>query len=89
VDGATRSGLSGAPVYARWAAGELVPFNDPDYEVRFSAMMNASTSLVGIYSGRISEASDLGFVWKPSVIAEIIKNGARGNPVGDILGGSD
>jgi hypothetical protein len=51
--------------------------------------MSPTTSLLGIYSGRISEASDLGYVWKPSVIAEIIRNGVRGDPVGDILGGSD
>lgn len=87
VDGATRSGLSGAPVYARWARGEMVPFNDPNYDVAFGAMMAPTTSLVGIYSGRISEASDLGYVWKPSVIADIIKNGVRGDPVGDMLGG--
>jgi hypothetical protein len=89
VDGATRSGLSGAPVYARWARGEMVPFSDPAYDIASAAMMSPTTSLVGIYSGRISEASDLGYVWKPSVIAEIIKNGVRGDPVGDILGGSD
>jgi hypothetical protein len=87
VDGATRSGLSGAPVYARWARGEMVPFNDPNYEVAFGAMMDPTTSLVGIYSGRISEASDLGYVWKPSSISDIIKNGVRGDPVGDILAG--
>lgn len=89
VDGATRSGLSGAPVYARWARGEMVPFSDPAYDLASAALMSPTTSLVGIYSGRISEASDLGYVWKPSVIAEIIRNGVRGDPVGDILGGSD
>lgn len=89
VDGATRSGLSGAPVYARWARGEMVPFDDPNYDIASAAMMDPTTSLVGIYSGRISEASDLGYVWKPPVIAEIIRNGVRGDPVGDILGGSN
>lgn len=89
VDGATRRGLSGAPVYARWARGEMVPFNDPKHDMASAAMMGATTSLVGIYSGRISEESDLGYVWKPSVIEEIIRNGVPGNPIDDILGGSD
>lgn len=51
-------------------------------------MLNPTTSLVGIYSGRISEVSDLGYLWKPSVIVEFTRNGLRGDPVGDILGSS-
>jgi hypothetical protein len=33
---------------------------------------------VGVYSGRINEESDLGFVWKASVVREIVDNGVRG-----------
>ena len=36
------------------------------------------TRLVGIYSGRTSESSDLGLVWKPSVVHEILGKNVQG-----------
>jgi hypothetical protein len=33
---------------------------------------------VGVYSGRISDESDLGFVWKATAVRDIVDEGARG-----------
>lgn len=35
--------------------------------------------LLGVYSGRINEQSDLGIVWKPTVILQIIEGRQRGS----------
>jgi hypothetical protein len=37
---------------------------------------------VGVYSGRISEQSDLGFVWKRSTVCEIVDAGVPGSLLG-------
>jgi hypothetical protein len=57
VDATTRPGMSGAPVFAIETPGPL---------------SQRRHRLVGIYSGRTSESSDLGLVWKPTVIHEIL-----------------
>jgi hypothetical protein len=36
---------------------------------------NPRTKLLGVYSGRLSEDSDLGTVWKVSLIATIAERG--------------
>jgi len=65
IDASTREGMSGAPVIARrkgirqTSAGWAM--GGGDY-IRF----------LGIYSGRIRRDSDIGMVWKPNVINEII-----------------
>lgn len=86
IDGATRRGLSGAPVYAHWPIGVGVPFDDPEFDLGTAIFTGPTTVLLGVYSGRISEDSDLGFVWKSKLISEIIDGGVRGNPVGDVIG---
>ena len=67
IDSRTRPGQSGSPVIlyreaglTTNAAGEHVVIPGP--HERF----------VGVYSGRISEQSDLGIVWKPRVVREIV-----------------
>jgi hypothetical protein len=35
--------------------------------------------VLGVYSGRINDQSDLGIVWKTSALKEILQNGVRGN----------
>lgn len=66
VDAKTRSGQSGSPVFYhnnngfKRSGNGLSVFGGP---VSFN---------VGIYSGRINRDSDLGYIWKWSVIKEII-----------------
>ncbi|MDP2288152.1 MAG: trypsin-like peptidase domain-containing protein [Actinomycetota bacterium] len=74
VDARSRSGQSGSPVLlyrpeGTWMVaenGDPVTYNEPFEE------------FVGIYSGRINEESDLGFVWRRSVIEEVIGRGVVG-----------
>lgn len=74
IDGRTRCGNSGSPVFAYRSAG-LVTLQDGllhqfPYPVwRF----------LGIYSGRIDDRTDLGYVWKKRVITEIIEGQVRGS----------
>jgi len=74
VDARSRTGQSGSPVLlyrpeGTWILaenGDPVTYNEPFEE------------FVGIYSGRINSESDLGFVWRRSVIAEVIDRGVMG-----------
>jgi hypothetical protein len=38
----------------------------------------AVEQFVGVYSGRISDKSDLGFVWKAAALCEIVDSGVAG-----------
>lgn len=67
IDCRSRQGQSGSPVYAYNQAaipqrigGHNLFFNEP------------TAKFMGIYSGRINNMSDLGYVWKPTIIEEII-----------------
>lgn len=78
IDSRTRRGQSGSPVVLH-ASGRSVATKSGG-----SMMFSGSvTLLVGVYSGRISEESDLGLVWKARVIAEIIQGNS--SPTGDSL----
>ena len=68
VDSKTREGQSGSPVI-------YYNLNGIDYE-RNGISIYSGTVIheVGIYSGRINKDSDLGYVWKWSLIKEIIEN---------------
>lgn len=67
IDCRSRPGQSGSPVIAYRPRG-LVPMEDGSTVV-FSA---PTRRLLGIYSGRINNQSDLGFVWNTRAIAEIV-----------------
>jgi hypothetical protein len=84
VDGRTRSGLSDAPVYAYLPAGARSP-KQRDPEMFISTLNQYRTALVGVYSSRVSEESDLGFVWKAGLIEEIIDGRMPGTPVDYLL----
>jgi len=67
VDARTRPGQSGSPVIAyssgggtAMADGSTAFFNGP------------LTNLLGVYSGRVNEQSDLGLVWKVDAVREIL-----------------
>lgn len=66
IDATTRGGMSGSPVvYRSWGVNQTL-----SGEIIFSN--GITTKLLGIYSGRIHEDSEVGIVWKPYLIKEII-----------------
>jgi Trypsin-like peptidase domain len=67
IDARTRGGQSGSPVII-YSNGGTVPMADGGVGI-FSGPVS---KLIGVYSGRINEQSDLGFVWKTLVILEIL-----------------
>jgi hypothetical protein len=83
IDSRTRSGLSGAPVYRHIAAGSGIPLSDGEYATVF--LTGDTTDLIGIYSSRVDDRSDLGYVWKKQLIAEIVSAGIPGTPMDDIF----
>jgi len=64
IDATTKSGMSGSPVMVRRVGSAQTS----------KGMTLGGTKLrwLGIYSGRIDEKSEIGMVWKPDVIEEII-----------------
>lgn len=73
IDSRTRQGQSGSPVIAYYAGGvttmgvgHLVLADNPIEQ------------LLGVYSGRISPESDLGFVWKAEAVQAILASGVPG-----------
>jgi S1-C subfamily serine protease len=72
VDSRTRPGQSGSPVII-YASGGMVAMENGD-----SAVFGGPVErLLGVYSGRVNDQSDLGFVWKVQVVIDIIAARAR------------
>ncbi len=71
VDSRTRSGQSGSPVIAFRVGG---------YQTAEGTVMGVGDAeqFVGVYSGRLNEESDLGFVWKASALLDIFIGQQRG-----------
>lgn len=67
IDARTRKGQSGSPVIYQHNGGWLTLDNGRPFLIH-----NSFTWLLGVYSGRAWPDSDLGRVWKRSVISEII-----------------
>jgi len=61
-----RRGLSGAPVISRQLGG----FPDANGNIFMNGIPR--DKFVGIYSGRLHDESDIGCIWKPKVINEIL-----------------
>lgn len=72
VDARTRDGQSGSPVITYWPEG-----SSRLHDGGMSAGVPEGWELHGIYSGRTSDDSDLGRVWKRSAIREVIDGGSR------------
>jgi len=66
IDATTRSGMSGAPVVLRLNGGYLT---SQGHHIMSGGM---STKFVGVYAGRIHDASEIGRVWRPFVIDEVL-----------------
>lgn len=66
IDATTKSGMSGSLVIARRVGG---------YRSSQAAMVlgrRVANRFLGVYSGRIHDQSDVGMVWKPEVLDQII-----------------
>lgn len=64
IDCRSRQGQSGSPV---------ILYHGYHAKTANSIGFQASSELLGVYSGRINEQSDLGRVWKSSVIVELLQ----------------
>ena len=74
IDSRTRAGQFGSPVIFYSVGGG---FTDLQGNVTIGG--GEYEEFIGIYSGRISVESDLGFVWKSSALREVIEGGVRGS----------
>jgi Trypsin-like peptidase domain len=67
IDATTRSGMSGSPVVLRLSGR---------YRTRTGKIVMSSSGIqtlfLGVYAGRLSQESEIGRVWKPIVIEEIL-----------------
>ena len=72
VDSRTRAGQSGSPVIF-YSGGGAVAMRSGGVAV-FAGPVER---LLGVYSGRVNQESDLGFVWKVSALREIVERGVR------------
>lgn len=79
IDTASRSGMSGSPVVMQRSG-----FHMSGNQISTTDILGVIRNFAGIYSGRIGAKDNfdvqLGIVWKPHVIEEIIK----GNRYGDV-----
>lgn len=66
IDATTRGGMSGSPVVLRLNSG----YSTSDGREILAG--GFQTRFLGIYAGRIHEDSEIGRVWKPSVVDEIL-----------------
>lgn len=67
VDCRTRKGQSGSAVIAHRTSAAYT-------NSKGNTVMGAATKLLGIYSGRINDESDLGKVWKAVAIKELVQS---------------
>ncbi|MEW6307150.1 MAG: trypsin-like peptidase domain-containing protein [Verrucomicrobiota bacterium] len=67
IDATTRGGMSGSPVVARMSGG----YRSSQAFVISSGM---TTRFLGVYSGRVRDNSEIGIVWRPIVIDDILRN---------------
>lgn len=71
IDATTRGGMSGSPVVLRMAGG----YKKKDGGTVMSSS-GYKTLFLGIYSGRLPDDSEIGRVWRPRLITEIIQEGS-------------
>ncbi|GAA2314914.1 hypothetical protein Scani_48760 [Streptomyces caniferus] len=69
VDGRTREGQSGSPAW--FVADEFTKYRSSDGSVKDGP----AEGLVGVYGGRITRDSDIGYVWKRKALEAILEHG--------------
>lgn len=75
IDATTRGGMSGSPVVLRLSGG----FKTRSGNAMMS-MSGHSTRFLGVYSGRIGGDTEIGQVWRPTVILEILAQASKAGP---------
>ncbi len=70
IDCRGRKGQSGSPVIAHYNGATFGTNNTG----AITMTDGPNTQFLGIYSGRVNEESDLGFVWKASAIKELVNS---------------
>lgn len=73
IDATTRSGMSGSPVVVRVSGGFTNSSN------LFVIAGRPETRFLGVYSGRIHEHAEIGCVWRPTVISELLTGAMPGD----------
>jgi len=68
IDSRTRQGQSGAPVVAYRAQGSTVMIDGVPKRIEEGAI----SQFLGVYSGRITDQSDVGMVWKAEAVRALI-----------------
>ena len=71
IDATTRQGMSGSPVIAR-STGSYI--NNARQQILGSGV----TKLLGVYAHRIHKDVEIGCVWRPSVIQEVLERATAG-----------
>jgi hypothetical protein len=59
----------------------VIAYRTSGYQTAEATMVIAggvAEQFIGVYSGRINEQSDLGFVWKASALVDILNGQQRG-----------
>ncbi|WP_199253628.1 hypothetical protein [Mycolicibacterium mengxianglii] len=74
IDARTRQGQSGSAVMRHRPAGTVITRNNGELGVTTAPV----SQLVGVYSGRTSDESDLGFVWRMDEVEVICRDGVPG-----------
>jgi hypothetical protein len=74
IDARTRRGQSGAPVIRHRPPNTVLIRND-GYPCK---TLGTDSDILGVYSGRTSDESDLGFVWPMDEVDEICRDGVPG-----------
>lgn len=74
VDARTRKGQSGSAVIRTMPVGLFVQRVDGNPAV----IQSAQSQIIGVYSGRTSDESDLGYVWRMDEVDAICTNGVPG-----------
>lgn len=75
IDARTRKGQSGSAVMRHISSRQFVQRLDG----RPGVSTGAHSELVGVYSGRTHEFSDLGFVWFIEDVETICRDGVQGH----------
>ena len=74
IDSRTRPGQSGSPVIFYADGGSVQTADGAEVAVAGPVEL-----LLGVYSGRINDQSDLGFVWRRVGIKEVVESGVPGS----------
>jgi hypothetical protein len=73
IDATTRKGMSGSPVFAR----SVGPYLNRS---RILQLGGGGLRFLGVYTGRLGELAELGIVWHPKTIVELLDGGILASP---------